>query len=576
MQSVMQNRAFSAGASARPASRAIPRVACKRVGRSARAQRRGAVEVQAFFNFFTPKPAAAVPSADDRAKPLVEDLIQLTAFTDAGAKCSPEQKEQIAETVIELSRYCMKNPLKSDLLFGEWQVLFSSKPSAVGGPLRKGPGPAVFPGQEARQIISAPNKLVNVVEYKTLGFLPGSNRQFGTIEPISGDTFILNITSGEVQAGVGGAIKKDFDIKRKIKILYLDDQIRVAQFLPSDLQDSERDENGGGDSEDIVFVFQRVNAPAEEDEPKAAAPKAAPRAAPKPAPRRVVVEEDEDEEEEEKPAFTRISSPFGAFGGSRKLESPATVAERQVREQLQRGGTAKLPTPPPSPTRKLAPPAPAVVTRSGSAKVAAAPGTQKGKPVPVEDPREARRRQQEEERARKAAEAEARAAEAKKSAAAKEAEAKKIAAQKEVEKKKAEAEAKKVAALKEAEAKKAAAAKEAEAKRIAAQKEAEAKKQAAIRELLADLAEEIKERTAAARDALKELKDIERSAAAGLKEVSGARSKVEEAESDVKSVQDALDAALAKRNAAAKDAQAAKDVVVAAEKALRTVVTGKK
>lgn len=38
----------------------------------------------------------------------------------------------------------------------------------------------------------APNKLTNVVEYKTLGFLPGYSRQFGEIEPISPDTFIVS------------------------------------------------------------------------------------------------------------------------------------------------------------------------------------------------------------------------------------------------------------------------------------------------------------------------------------------------------------------------------------------------
>ncbi len=40
--------------------------------------------------------------------------------------------------------------------------------------------------------VQAPNKLTNVVEYKTLGFLPGYSRQFGEIEPISPDTFIVS------------------------------------------------------------------------------------------------------------------------------------------------------------------------------------------------------------------------------------------------------------------------------------------------------------------------------------------------------------------------------------------------
>ncbi|EFJ43883.1 hypothetical protein VOLCADRAFT_106656 [Volvox carteri f. nagariensis] len=466
---------------------------------SGKASRRAAVECQAFFNFFTPKPAAAAPIVDPRAKPLVERLIALTRGTDAGAKASPALKEEIADVITELSRYCVKNPLKSDLLFGEWKVLFSSKASAVGGPpLRSGVGPAVFPAQDAKQILEAPNKLINSVEYKTLGFLPGFSRQYATFEPISADTYLLNITDGEISAGLGGPIKKTFDIQRKIKILYLDDKVRVAQFLPDDsLPDTEADENGGRSGEDVVFVFQRITEEAEAEEEDGQA------------------DDGEGAEEAPKPA------PF--FGGSRKLESAATVAERQVRQQLkeQRGGSAKVAAsaaavPAKAPlgsARVVVPPAPRQVSQRGRREVAE---------EVVEDPRERRRREQEEERARKAAEAEAKAAEAK---AARE--------------------------------------------RAEAERQAEREKQAAIKELLAKLANEIKERQAEAKEALKELKDVEKSTASGLKESQGARSRLEEAESDVKSISTQLDAASATKKEAEKAAKDAKEVVVAAEKTLR-------
>jgi hypothetical protein len=47
----------------------------------------------------------------------------------------------------------MKNPLKSPLLWGTYDVVYCSKPSAVGGPLTKGPGPVLAAGQRARQIL---------------------------------------------------------------------------------------------------------------------------------------------------------------------------------------------------------------------------------------------------------------------------------------------------------------------------------------------------------------------------------------------------------------------------------------
>lgn len=47
----------------------------------------------------------------------------------------------------------MKNPLKSPLLWGTYDVVYCSKPAAVGGPLTKGAGPVLAAGQQARQIL---------------------------------------------------------------------------------------------------------------------------------------------------------------------------------------------------------------------------------------------------------------------------------------------------------------------------------------------------------------------------------------------------------------------------------------
>jgi hypothetical protein len=52
-------------------------------------------------------------------------------------------------------------------------------------------GPVVAAGQQARQILEAPDSLVNEVTFKTLGFIPGYSRQYGTIKPLSGDTFLV-------------------------------------------------------------------------------------------------------------------------------------------------------------------------------------------------------------------------------------------------------------------------------------------------------------------------------------------------------------------------------------------------
>lgn len=94
--------------------------------------------------------------------------------------------------VSELAQYSIKNPLKSPLLWGTYEVLYCSKPTAVGGPLKKGAGPVIAPGQVARQILEEPDTLINEVTFKTFGFIPGVSKQYGNIRPISGDTFIVS------------------------------------------------------------------------------------------------------------------------------------------------------------------------------------------------------------------------------------------------------------------------------------------------------------------------------------------------------------------------------------------------
>ena len=86
----------------------IAPAACKLVGATrrraaaassvnGRPQRQRTVQCQAFFSFFTPKPAAA--AVDPRVEEVVEEVIALCQGTDAGLKASPQKKEAIAAAV---------------------------------------------------------------------------------------------------------------------------------------------------------------------------------------------------------------------------------------------------------------------------------------------------------------------------------------------------------------------------------------------------------------------------------------------------------------------------------------------
>ncbi|KIY95638.1 hypothetical protein MNEG_12325, partial [Monoraphidium neglectum] len=180
------NRASGPSASARlhSASVARPRVVRAPICRS----RTGTVAVRAFFSFLAPK-AGAPQKADPRRAELVEELVSIAEPTDAGAKAGAATREEIEELVSapawrgrgagpggragerasgapewrvsELAPYSVKNPMRSPLLWGDYEVLYASNPAAVGGPLKKGGGPVVFPGQKAVQRLIEPDQLVN-------------------------------------------------------------------------------------------------------------------------------------------------------------------------------------------------------------------------------------------------------------------------------------------------------------------------------------------------------------------------------------------------------------------------------
>lgn len=463
------------------------------------------------FDFLAPKPAA--PAVNPRAQELSEALIDICSSTAAGSKASSTTKQEIEELVAELAQYSLKNPVKSPLLWGTYDVLYCSKPTAVGGPLKAGAGPVVAPGQVARQILEAPDSLVNEVTFKALGFLPGYSRQFGTITPLSGDTFQLSITEGELNFGVTKQAKT-FNINRKIQIVYLDETLRIARFLPSEeLSDSEAEEaQGGPESEQILFVFARSGQEAEEE----------------------AEEEEPAEEEQEERAASPVLGLFG--GGTRKVESFATQVERQVEQQRTRKGTQAF----------------FLGGRSRDAE-------EEEEEEERDDPRAARERERAAAQARKQREADEKRAAAER--ARQEAASAKAAEQARIAKEK-EAAAKARAAQ--------------EARERAEQEKAErAERQAAIREQLAELAEELKEAQAEAREAAKAAREVARENQGVLKQVAAAEGSIRQAEQEVEQVSVALEEAGQARKAAEQQLKQAQQAVKEAEAAYKQKVAAR-
>lgn len=208
-------------------SSAVPRAVPGRPRPLATSSSRGqALKVNSFFSKFFDQQASRRASGGKKEK-LIEQLLLLTEDTDAGFKISQDARRAVSDLVEELQAYCMKDPLSSENIFGRWEVRYASKPQTAGGPFKSPIGRVVFPGQQAIQVIEEPNVCVNEINFKTLGFIPGSVKQQGTIEPVDGRTFEITFTTNTGKK-LGGPPK------RMIEILYLDENIRIARALPVD------------------------------------------------------------------------------------------------------------------------------------------------------------------------------------------------------------------------------------------------------------------------------------------------------------------------------------------------------
>ena len=208
-------------------------------------------KITAMFNIFGTKRQVA---GKGRQQELIEKLLLNTNNVDGGFRVSPQQREDIASIVQELQRFSIKDPLGSDFIFGRWEVRYASKPQTAGGPFRTPVGRIVFPGQTAIQLIEEPNICINEIQFKTLGFIPGSVTQEGTVEPVDGNTFEITFTTNTGKR-IGGPPK------RLIEIIYLDENIRIAQAIPMD-----------SSQEPGFYVFTREGVEFDVEAPEATTP----------------------------------------------------------------------------------------------------------------------------------------------------------------------------------------------------------------------------------------------------------------------------------------------------------------
>ncbi|GER39765.1 plastid-lipid associated protein PAP / fibrillinfamily protein [Striga asiatica] len=176
--------------------------------------------------------ASAVTPVPTKPDDLVEDIISKVVQTDRGVLLKSEEHLKVAELAEELQRFCVDEPVKCPLIFGEWDVLYCSNPTSPGGGYRSAVGRLVFKTKEMMQAVEAPDIVRNRVSFSLLGFLDGEmkNGYKVVFEP-------PELKVGGLQLKYGG------ESEVKLQITYIDKKIRL-----------------GKGSRGSLFVFQRCKA----------------------------------------------------------------------------------------------------------------------------------------------------------------------------------------------------------------------------------------------------------------------------------------------------------------------------
>ncbi|KAJ7528690.1 hypothetical protein O6H91_15G014000 [Diphasiastrum complanatum] len=189
-----------------------------------------------FMNFresATTTPLAGTARKDSQL--LVDNLLALVAGTDRGAALRKEDHLKVSELVAQLEQLCIPEPLNSPLIFGEWDVEYSSNPTASGGYYRSAIGRALLKTKEMVQTISPPDIVGNKVAFSLFGLFSGEVSlkvdyiyNAGKLRALENNWIEVTFDSpsfklGSIQFHYGG------NSQVKIAVLYLDERIRLGK-----------------------------------------------------------------------------------------------------------------------------------------------------------------------------------------------------------------------------------------------------------------------------------------------------------------------------------------------------------
>ncbi|GAU15181.1 hypothetical protein TSUD_09190 [Trifolium subterraneum] len=173
--------------------------------------------------------SVSISNTDIQTAPndLVASLLSKVVQTDGGVLLQKEEHKEVAEVVQELQKYCVKEPVKCPLIFGEWDVVYCSQPTSPGGGYRSALGRVFFKTKQMVQVVEAPDIVRNKIEFTALGFLDGEVSLKGKLKALDTEWIQVIFEAPELKLGSWKA-QYGGQSEVKLRITYVDEKIRLG------------------------------------------------------------------------------------------------------------------------------------------------------------------------------------------------------------------------------------------------------------------------------------------------------------------------------------------------------------
>ncbi|XP_010535888.1 PREDICTED: probable plastid-lipid-associated protein 8, chloroplastic [Tarenaya hassleriana] len=173
--------------------------------------------------------SVSTPNAELRTGPddLVSSILSKVANSDGGVTLSKDQHKEVTQVAKELQKYCVDEPVKCPLIFGEWDVVYCSRPTSPGGGYRSMLGRLVFRTKEMIQAIEAPDIVRNKVAFSAFGSLEGEVSLKGKLKVMDSEWVQVIFEPPELKVGAL-EFRYGFESEVKLRITYIDDKLRLG------------------------------------------------------------------------------------------------------------------------------------------------------------------------------------------------------------------------------------------------------------------------------------------------------------------------------------------------------------